>query len=329
APVFELHDRGDAVEVIAHGVKAARTAILPIRERLEVPVAGKLAAPRITPVDPTVRLIEIDPDTNALSVKLKMERPEVAAMSRVAQAIQVGDDLHVLLPRKLPADGAVVKLPEPTLPPALAAAVAAAPAPKALPAPEVAAPAPPKAAAIVAPRPAPAAPARLATGDDSSSSMSTYGMLGLAAVGVGIWLIRKRKQSALPQSSIEVIAQRSLGGKARIVWLSAGQRELIVSVTPQAVHMLGQWRKDAPMPAALPFAQAEPRLPRAMTQRGERIEAVDAPTVSRTTTSPAVAGILKLRERTMPPVNEDVATGDDAADALWAREILAATGARR
>jgi hypothetical protein len=46
--------------------------------------------------------------------------------------------------------------------------------------------------------------------------------------------------------------------------------------------------------------------------------------------SSAVSGILKLRARTnVPMVNEDVATDDVDADAVWAREILLATGARR
>jgi hypothetical protein len=44
-----------------------------------------------------------------------------------------------------------------------------------------------------------------------------------------------------------------------------------------------------------------------------------------------VSGILRLRGLTgkMAAVSADVATGDVEADELWAREILAATGARR
>ena len=46
----------------------------------------------------------------------------------------------------------------------------------------------------------------------------------------------------------------------------------------------------------------------------------------------AVSGILKLREKAGPAFsqfNEEVATGDIDADTLWAKEILAATGAKR
>ena len=40
-PSFELRDRGDAVEVIAHNVKATHTIVNPIRSRLEVAIAGR------------------------------------------------------------------------------------------------------------------------------------------------------------------------------------------------------------------------------------------------------------------------------------------------
>src|SRR5439155_1189103 len=65
-------------------------------------------------------------------------------------------------------------------------------------------------------------PALATDGDDPWSRISMYAALGLAAAGAGLWLISRRKRPALASSSIEVIAQRSLGGKARIVWLSAG-----------------------------------------------------------------------------------------------------------
>jgi flagellar biogenesis protein FliO len=496
-PSFEIRDRGDAVEVIAHHIKAVRTAILPMRSRLEIPVAPGPAAKRVTPGDATVKLIEFDgADANRmLSVKLGFEHLDVKTLARYAQAIQVGDDLHVIVPRKVPIDGFAPKLPEPTLPPALAAVVAKLdppavlgprPVPDAKPEvkldakaiakidpiaphaeakldtppaakldaqPAVLGPSlPPPAVTRDVAKPAPARTARPAAADqplkqilapepdDAWSKISMYGALGLAAIGAGIWLIRRRKGGHVPaHSSIEIIAQRSLGGKARIVWLSAGQREMIVSVTAQQVRMLGQWRKtDA---ASLPSAHAHPEarnemmdrllattrgphdqaatdqpdnlsiannLPRTERRTGQftiperrtgqvavpgqytaperrtgsfaavdkpsdrrtgSFAAVDKPSERRTGSfaavdgrglppdgsapggargsidkpsvpidkpverapSPAVSGILRLRGRTgqMPAVSEEVATGDVAADELWAREILAATGARR
>src|SRR3954462_10960754 len=97
-----------------------------MRSRLEIPIATGPAAKRVTPGDATVKLIELDGvDANRmLSVKLGFQRPDVKTLARYAQAIQVGDDLHILVPRKVPTDGVAPRLPEPTIPPALAAAVA-------------------------------------------------------------------------------------------------------------------------------------------------------------------------------------------------------------
>jgi len=163
---------------------------------------------------------------------------------------------------------------------------------------------------------------------DPWSRISMYGALGLVAAGAGIWMMRRRRSQLAPDATIEIIAQRSLGGKARIVWLCAGQREMLVSVTAQQVRMLGQWRKtDAP--AALPTAHAHtaPAAPQLELPDRFSDKLIDK------ALSPAVSGILRLRGRTsnpLPePVGDEVATEDIEADALWAKEILAATGARR
>ena len=345
---FELKDRGDAVEVIAHNLKAARTAIAPIRSRLEVPLTTHSIAKPLAPIDPTVKVVELD--GGVLSVKLNFERPDVKTLSRYAQAIQVGPDLHMLVPRQVPVDGAIVKLPEPTLPPEIAQQIAATPAPKLI-GPELPPhPKPAAATTTTAPAPAPAqkpaaastvAPAAPATQDtkpatatepdDRWSNFSMYAALGLAAAGCGLWLIKKKKAQQGPMASIEVIAQRSLGGKAKIVWLAAGPREMIVAVTAQQVRMLGQWRKTdtgelrqtGSFAAVLPEATAQLAQLEGRTSTRERI-------TSQGFASPAVSGLLQLRAKTQPPpINEDIATGDPEADAAWTREILAATGARR
>ncbi|HEY0481160.1 MAG TPA: flagellar biosynthetic protein FliO, partial [Kofleriaceae bacterium] len=365
-PRFELLDRGDAVEVIAHHIKAARTAVLPVRSRLEIPITGAPQARRVTPGDATVKLIELDGQdaTRVLSVKLGFERGDVKALSRFAQAIQVGDDLHLLIPRKLPDGDIAPRLPEPTLPravtariepPAARATAPAAPAVAAVAAPPVLGPRPdPHAAspAPIAPPAIPAGPPRLAdrpaapvaaaaattsvTGrprsaadalsapgpapatasppaapaapaarslsqalaaerDDAWSKISMYGALGLGAAGAGLWLLRRRKARPGATASIEILAQRSLGGKARIVWLSAGERELIVSVTAQQVRMLGQWRKTGPAAARPSYghanaaADADPERYADPPAFAPPIAANDKPA------SPAVSGLLRLR----------------------------------
>lgn len=352
-PSFEVLDRGNAVEVVAHGFTAAKTAITPIRSRLEVPLVGRPRADKLLPTDATVKVVELDgTEQRVLSVKLGFERPEVKALAKYAQAIQVGDDVHIIVPRTVPAPGTAFVLPEPTLPPAIAAKLAApkeaepvAPAEATAAAPKEAEPvapiepttaAPPAAATTTAtttaaptPTPpateqapatkptAPAAPApatkqvpgAATTSSSPLQNLSLYAALGLVAIGCVAWLVKRKKRAQGPISSIDVIAQRGLGGKAKVVWFTAGGREMVVAVTPQQVRMLGQWKRgEAAAPSAsLPHAQAMPE-----------------PKPS----SAAVSGILKLRERagTMPVA--DPGDSEDV-DAAWAREILAATGARR
>jgi flagellar biogenesis protein FliO len=322
APSIETIDRGDVVEVIAHDITAANTNIIPVRSRLEVPLATKIAPIKAPSADPTVVITEAD---KQLSIKLPFDRAEVKALAPFAKAVQIDNDLHVLIPRKLPAAGFV--MPEPTVAKAKAietpplappvevvkpapAPVAAAPAPQPEPAPQPqAAPPPPK-------------PVATAKAPNPLVKPSTLGVLALVALGCGMWIVRRRKKAQSTEATIDVIAQRQLGAKAKIVWLAAGSREMIVSVTPQAVRILSQWKKDGPQAnAELPPAHVV--VPRATTQQS----VVDR-------TSPAVSGLLKLRAKTVPPpdmpaLSDEIASGDTEADAAWAKEILLATRAAR
>ncbi|HEY0189995.1 MAG TPA: flagellar biosynthetic protein FliO, partial [Kofleriaceae bacterium] len=264
---------------------------------------------------------------------------------------QIGDDLHVLVPRAVPVDGVAPKLPEPTLSASAAAAMAKAdhtamlgpapdpnaPPPKPKPpapvevvpgikpelrpaagaiAPTASAPAPPApvppapdkpvepvekilgpapdphARPITKPAPAdklvepeaacerpsdkpgdkladhepdtdkPAEPhaTRPRTDhlgrvlappvDDLWSKIALYAVLGLGAAGVGVWMLKRRRLNIPPNVEIAILAQRSLGGRARVVWLGAGDHELLIAVTPQAVNVLGQWPRGAASAAA-------------------------------------------------------------------------------
>jgi len=346
APSFEVLDRGTAVEVIAHNVTMSSTAIMPIRSRLEVPLVGHPRADKAIATDATVKLVEFDGnEQRVLSVKTGFERTDVKALAKYAQASQVGSDVHIIFPRIVPATGAAFVLPEPTIPAALAAKIAATPtpiaavtAPESKPAPKIEAKtetavepksetkpvAAPMAAATTDKKAEPATAA--APKEDAWQKLSMYGAVGLAAIGCGVWILRRRKQQQGVVSTIDVIAQKSLGGKAKIVWFSAGGREMVVAVTPQAVRMLGQWKKtpgtDNALFSALPAAQT-------YNEGGREVRA------EKGASSAAVDGILKLRERRsmhnipMPMVSDEVATDDVEADEQWAKEILAATGARR
>lgn len=328
APRFEVIDRDGAVEIIARDIKAVSTTIKPVRSRLEVPIAATESIPKLLPAgDETVRVVELEGRSRrVLSVKLAMERPEVQALAKLAQAIQIGDDLHILVPRELPAAGQTITLPEPTLPPQLAAKAAAiAPvptietkpaAPRAetthTPAAGVQTPATPASPAQTAPATG-TKPGPIARAPEPRDNTPILLALTLAAFGSAVWLKRRNgKKPVEPSNSIEVVAQKSLGAKAKIVWVRAGERDMIVAVSPQSVRTLGQWKRTDAQTAS-----ARSPLPEAVTH---------APPADRSS-SPAVAGILKLRARTS--TNHDMLVDEGAADDAWAKEILAATGARR
>jgi flagellar biogenesis protein FliO len=339
-PHFEVIDRGTAVEVIAYEVKAARTAVNPARSRLEIDLVGFPKINPMTPNDKSIKVIELDgASPRRLSVKLPFERPDVKTMSKFAQAIQVGEDLHLLFPREVPAEGARVVLPEPTLPKEIAAKIG--PQPVVGPQPPVVEKKPEAAAATTEAKPEVKAEPKLETKpevkpeekkdekksflapEEPSSNFSMYMMAGLGAIALGLWLLKKKKQAAggrKIESSIDVIATKSLGSKAKVVWLNAGGREMVVAVTPQQVRMLGQWKKSE---STTPSMREQPEMPFA-----QALDNATQPTKRAATSSP-VAGILKLRERasTYEGLNDDISTGDMDADAAWAKEIMAATNA--
>lgn len=358
---FEILDRGDAVEIIAHDVKAAKTSISPIRSRLEVPLVGTTTIPKLVPSsDKTIKVIELDGRSQqVLSVKLDFERPQVQQLAKHAQVIQVGNDVHMIVPRTIPAAGTTVTLPEPTLTPELAAKAAAiAPvidAPKPEPAIEAKAEPTTEAKPVemvpstgpLIRKTEPAEQPRKPIGKaESGGAMKNFPILlacVLGLLGCIVWVKRRKNgaNASKPSSTIEVIAQKSLGKQAKIVWLVAGGREMIVSVTAQQVRMLGQWKKsESPNAVRSPIrAEGSGRMSQPVIgERSSRMSQVSLPEATALPSlasvdkpaSSAVSGILKLRARTnVPMVNEDVATDDVDADAVWAREILLATGARR
>jgi flagellar biogenesis protein FliO len=355
APSLEVRDRGDAVEIIGHNLRSSRTAVNPIRQRLEIALAGAPHARRVAPTDATIVQAELDgDDTRVLSVKLTLDRADVKALASLTRVEQLGADLHLMIPRALPADGKPPTYPAWTVEPA---APAAPTAPAAAPAaPMIGPPRPPTTtqpapAATTAPAAATtttAAPATAATNitapatttapapftapahaaDDDLPRTTLIAAFILAVLGGGSWYYKRRRPTTPSLTSIDVVAQRSLGNKAKVVWLSAGGREMVVAVTPQSVRMLGQWRRPGELPSVGNLADG-PAVEARGTGRTP-LMAMNGGPVPNAMTSPAVSGILKLRERVAPlPVNDEVATDDIEADALWAKEILAATGIRR
>lgn len=367
---FEVADRGDSVEVIAHNVEAKTTKVSSVRSRIEVPVTGQPMAGRQVMTDSTVLLVEFDGISNrVLSIKTKLDRPEVKALAGLATATQVGTDLHLTFPRHAietaakpveikPAPVAAippVAKPEPKLEPKLETKLEPKPEPK--PEPKLEATPVPvethvaaKPLAKLEPQPATPTPLTHPMPTEKESTFTSPGMYALGALVTLLacgYVLKKKKKDSSAVSTIDVIAQRALGNKAKVMWLSAGGREMILSVTNTNVRLLGQWSKsDAD---ALPRATSlENRPSKANLDsfreefKQELAEANAVPSL--VGNSSAVSGILKLRARTstgqIPArapthlqvplhVNADVATEDEEADLEWAKEILTATGGRR
>jgi len=341
---FSVVDHGDSVEVIAHNLTIKNTNVSQIRSRLEVPLVGNPVASRQTSGDSTVMQMELD--GFALSVKTRLDKPEVHELAKLAHAEQVGADVHLTFPRH-------AQIAQAPAAPTPAAAPAKIEAPR-VEAPKAEPPAPaPKVEAAPVPAPAPVAkvetpvekkpePQKLGTPippeNRDWSGTGFYAIAALGALGGAAYLMKKKKATAAAQTStIDVIAQRTLGNKAKVVWLAAGQREMIVSVTGTQVRMLGQWPRGT---ASVSTVDNDgPRLPRLPTATATET----AP--ERPSLSPSVAGILKLRAQTqnnlpivgrtptaprLPTIEPapDFDDNDREPDLAWAKEILAATGRR-
>ncbi len=360
---FQIIEGAEQVEVVARGATAAAGArIGVVRERLEIPLVGSVRSARRSSDDTTVRRVEIRGDApRVLSIKLRADRDRMAGIAERVRFVQIGDALHVTIPR------AVVVAPPPgadtftegivdekiELEPPAAANATGSPSPAPLATrttpttttPTTTAPTP-TAATTTTPMEAASMPGQgrtaAAAPTDSSPSIGVAGgagpvstrwwmvVGGIALIGGGVFAaVRRRRRVDDPVDQLEVIASRSLGGKARVVWLGAGDREIVIAISPQQIRPLGQWRRGA-RGVERDFGRVLDGVGAADAGPAPSRDAPGPRRLARASASasPAVSGLIRLRERT-PPVNEDVATGDEDADAEWAKDLLAATGGRR
>jgi len=92
-----------------------------------------------------------------------------------------------------------------------------------------------------------APPAGLRTRERGSTASTTtmVGLIALIAVGALAWWKRRKQPATEIGATIELLAQSSLGGRARAMWLRAGERDMVVAVTAQAVQVLAAWPNDS------------------------------------------------------------------------------------
>lgn len=158
------------------------------------------------------------------------------------------------------------------------------------------------AAAPPAPEPPagpPAGPPRRFPGDAPAEprlgATTGLALLALLSVGALAWWRRRRLPHELAAASIEVVAQSSLGGRARVMWLRtsgpSAPRNLIVTVTPQVVQVIDRW----PEPAE-PAVTAEP-APVQRARRPSRVRTMQALLAGRSTSGSSAASAASTAAR--------------------------------
>jgi flagellar biogenesis protein FliO len=195
-----------------------------------------------------------------------------------------------------------------------------APAPVATPAPATVAPpvAAPAPQVVTAPAPTPL-PLEVSSGSSRGWLSGAAAFILLVAAGV---LVVSRKRRAQPSGEmIRILASKPLGGKTRLVLVGAGPRQLLLSVGDKGARVIGRWAAaDGELPPTRALGDTSEGTSGVFGSDGHGLPGPPPPVgAAAASTSPAVAGILRLRQQV--PHDDD----DLEADAEWARAIIAAT----
>ena len=340
-----IEDRGDRVAIFLSGVRTTAQRPEPRGDRLELPLDQPPPAIEMRLDDATVRKVELRTNPPSVRLQLRHGSESTRLAAEMAELRQHGDGLEIILPRE-PREAARARRAAAALAAADATAAPAAgltaPAAPRAPAPAPPAPTPVSApAAPLAADPVPAdQPAAAATAppvhgatvgldrsrdrrsDDSSPLRTVLTFAAMAGLAAGGWLwMRRKRAGGRAANPLEILAQVSVGPRARVVWLSAGQREMLISVSEKDVRVLGQWQADGtraqtippPVAGADDSAPAEPRSPRLPS--------------ARLRTNPSLSGLLRLRDQHAGgDGGENVELpATDSDDTEWARQLVAAT----
>jgi hypothetical protein len=357
-----VEDRGDNVAIFLAGARTTADRPLARSDRLELPLEQAPPVIEIRLEDPTVRKVELRAQPPSVRLTLRHGTESTRLSAEMAELRQTEDGLSIVFPRdpreaarRRDASAVAAAASEAPTPPAAGASrvqAGASQAQAAAPAASTSADKPaPAAAAAFAPPSAPAldnsAPLDRAQEGSGSPLGTTLTFGALAGLGAAAWLWLRRKRGARSLTSpLEILAQVSIGPRARVVWISAGRREMLISVSEKDVRVLGQWVADGaraaeaagPAPAE---EIGEPRLGRLPTAPSARLR-----------TNPSLSGLLRLRDQHASIENGEAhgvtphdtvsrsrgdgwggeTAGDgnadgqgDEPDTEWARQLVAAT----
>ena len=146
----------------------------------------------------------------------------------------------------------------------------------------------------------------------------TAAVVALLVIGGAVVLLRRKRGQVAAADPIRIVASRSLGGKAKVVLLAAGGRELLVAIDGRGTRLLARWRADEDeaaeaSPSKPDLESAAARLRRALGSGPLAAVAPVEPAPPVTPSSSAVSGLLRLRQKL---------SGPDAGTSEWERALM-------
>lgn len=213
---------------------------------IELPTAAAAQQIRLQG-DKTVKMVEIrDGRHPQISVQMRHGRDKTRALGGAATIENLDGGIIMHIPRwplRREVVAPAIVVPQPVV----ASPEVAAKAPVA----EVAAAvqtAPAKAAELPIRESQEPISASVGTANSSEGGVSFGLLFGIvllmAGGGIIVWRSRQTPKDAVDLESFRVIATKQLGGKSKVVWLSVGSREMVVSVGEAGTQLLSEWSRS-------------------------------------------------------------------------------------
>jgi flagellar biogenesis protein FliO len=156
------------------------------------------------------------------------------------------------------------------------------------------------------PAPTPAVEKPLGIGIPEEPATSGFAVTGVIVVlcAFGAYAVIAAKKKKQVDDVMQVIGRQALGGRARLMLVAVRDRELLLSVNEKGASLLAEW-------------PGEPRIeePEEAPEAHDELEQAAAPT-----TSAAISGLLRLRQKTeprMPTVPPAPQRANSVAPAAW------------
>lgn len=353
-----IEEEGGRVIVELHGVQLATAARVVARgDRLDLALHAATGDFEVSVTDDTVKSIRVyAKERLRVRVQLRHSKRTTALIARLASVKSTATGLRIEFPRN--PDSTLAPKPSPPAPvldrdsvPVAGPAMAEKTAPL-----DIKEPTP----QVVAEEESPAGLGKIGrakprktgggTGTGGASGTGSWLIFVLvflsACGGLTFYMKRKRGFDGEVGASLQMVASKSLGPKTRVVWLSTGDRQLVVGLGPDGPTLLSEWTSveglkdgdNAPQLLETPFDEPEidnedqyhreiqPLFEDSTGPAFLRRPKASAPPPQKKS-SPAVAGILSLRAKTSP-VSEHVATESVSDDEEWARDLARASAAQ-